>query len=238
MPRHFIAQMIDHTLLQANATERDIKNLCLEAERYQFAAVCTNSFWTGYASSLLRRASVKVASVIGFPLGCQSLGVKLAEAEHSLRAGAHELDLVLNIGSFLSGDESYVREELACFSEMRQKQSRALVVKVILETGYLNLVQLDRLVELVAGSKLDFVKTSTGFGPRGASIEDMKNLMASIQKYSRPSALHIKASGGIRSYREVSAFLEAGATRIGTSSGVAIMRELSEESHPSASSEL
>ena len=239
MARYFIAQLIDHTLLGANTTEADIKKLCIEAQRHQFAAVCTTSFWTSYSASLLKDSSVKVASVVGFPFGAQPIEVKLEEARHCIRYGAHELDVVLNIGSFLSGDESYVQQELAEIGRICRKQTPTVVVKAILETAYLSPEQIDRLVYLAAEAKTPFLKTSTGFGPRGASLEDMAHLQTAIAKYSTtPHDLQIKASGGIRTHAELTRFIEAGATRIGTSAGISIMQELAGQEPASLGGEL
>ena len=233
MARHFIAQMIDHTILHANATQKDIQQVCLEAKRYHFAAVCTHSFWTAHAASLLEDSPVRVAAVAGFPFGAQPFEVKLEEVGHCIRAGAHEVDVVLNVGSFLSGDESYIRQELAAITGLCRERSPVVSVKAILETAYLSPTQIDRMVYLAAEAGISFVKTSTGFAPRGASLEDIETMRTAIARHCKsPHALQIKASGGIRTLAEVTQFLEAGATRIGTSAGMSIMRELTAEETP------
>jgi deoxyribose-phosphate aldolase len=211
-----IASYIDHTLLRADATIEDIGRLCSEAREYAFCAVCVNGSWVADASRLLEGSSAKIAAVVGFPLGAMSSETKQHETEAVIAAGAHEIDVVLNIGRLKQGDDSYIRREL---SEI-VRASDGRTVKVILENCLLNREEKIRGCRLVMDSGARFVKTSTGFGSGGATVEDVALMRATVGP-----EFGVKASGGIRDAKTALAMIEAGATRIGTSAGVAILRD-------------
>ena len=203
-----ISRYIDHTNLKPYASKEDIIRLCDEAIQYNFYAVCVNPYRVKLAKDYLREkgADVRVASVIGFPLGATPTEVKVFEAKRALEDGADELDMVINIGALKDGDYEYVKNDIA------------EVVKVILETCYLTDEEKVKACELAKEAGADFVKTSTGFGTGGATVEDVRLM----RKVVGPE-MGVKASGGIRTYEQALAMIEAGATRIGTSSGVRIV---------------
>jgi deoxyribose-phosphate aldolase len=209
-----LAKFIDHTLLKADATAADIEKLCDEARRHQFYAVCVNGSRVELARSRLDNIDVKVASVVGFPLGAMETDVKRFETEAAVDAGAHEIDVVLNIARLKEKDDKYVLRELRDVVEAADER----VVKVIMETALLSRDEKVRACALILDSGAHFVKTSTGFSTGGATIEDVKLLRASVD----PS-FGVKASGGIRDRATALAMIEAGATRLGTSNGVAIV---------------
>jgi deoxyribose-phosphate aldolase len=214
-----LAAFIDHTLLKAEATARDIEKLCAEARENHFYSVCVNGSRVAQARHFLEGTEVRVAAVVGFPLGAQAADVKRFETEAAVDDDAQEIDVVLNIGRLKDGDDKYVLRELRDVAEAADERT----VKVILETGLLTREEKIRACELVLDSGAHFVKTSTGFGPGGATVEDVK-LMREIvgPKFG------VKASGGIRDTRTALAMIAAGATRLGTSAGVAIVKGLPE----------
>jgi len=211
-----IAALIDHTLLKPQATAADIRRLCQEARRYGFAAVCVNPYWVALAAEELAGSPVRVASVAGFPLGANSTAVKVAESEAAIAAGAHEMDMVLNIGELCAGSLDAVRTDIAAV--VAAAHARGALVKVILETALLNYQQKTAACELSKLAGADFVKTSTGFSTHGATVHDV----ALMRRVVGP-AMGVKASGGIRTLEDLEAMRTAGATRIGTSSGVQIV---------------
>ena len=211
-----IAKYIDHTLLKATATQDQVKNLCVEATRHNFYAVCVNGCYVEYVSELLRNSQVKVVAVVGFPLGATDTESKVFEAKKCIEHGADEIDMVLNIGLLKSGCYMKVAEEIRMMKEAIGDK----VLKVILETCYLTKEEIIVASQMVVSAKADFVKTSTGFGIEGAKFEDvilMKEVVGDLAE--------IKASGGIRDFERAAAFIDAGASRIGTSSGVLIVEE-------------
>ena len=221
-----LAARLDHTLLAAGATGAAIERLCDEARQHGFHAVCVNGVHVARCVARLRGSTVRVASVVGFPLGAGSLRARLAEADCALVDGAVELDLVLQIGALLAGDEGFVLEDLAAL--VRRARTSGALVKVILETGLLTPAQITRACQLAEEAGAAFVKTSTGFGPRGASLEDVQRMRAAVGE-----RLGIKASGGIRTHEFACQLLAAGATRLGTSASLAILRpSLSGERKP------
>ena len=215
-PHDSLASRIDHTLLRADATEPQIRRLCDEALEHGFAAVCVNSRWIGLVATLLRGSATAACSVVGFPLGAMLAPAKAVEAALAFEAGARELDMVLDLGAMLSGDDAAVRSDI----EGVVAAAPAARVKVILETGLLDAAGIQRACVLAAEAGAHFVKTSSGFGPRGASVEDVRLMRAAVG-----DALGVKASGGIRDRRSALALVEAGADRLGSSSGVAIVGE-------------
>ena len=207
-------QYIDHTLLKPTATEKDIKLLCKEAIQYNFYAVCVNSSFVALAVSELQNTSVKVAAVIGFPLGAMASEIKIAEAAYCLEQGADEIDMVMNLGWFKSGLYPKVEHEIKNIKSMMGKAT----LKVILETCYLSEEEIGQACNLCLNAGADFVKTSTGFGPEGATLSAVKRMKDSVGNKAK-----IKASGGIRDKATALAYIKAGASRIGTSSGVQMM---------------
>ena len=215
---HAIAGCIDHTLLKPEASQEQIVRLCEEAGSFGFAAVCVNPWWVGVAASLLRGTAVKVATTIGFPLGANHTTVKRFEAGEAIRMGAQELDMVMNIGALKSRERQSVQNDIAAVAEVAHA-GRA-ILKVILETPLLSLEEKILSCELSLAGKADFVKTATGFFG-GATVADVSLMRGVVGERAG-----IKASGGIRTAADAEAMIVAGANRLGTSSGVAIVREL------------
>jgi deoxyribose-phosphate aldolase len=215
-----LAGCIDHTLLRPAATGVDIDRLCDEAKSYGFAAVCVNPVWVERAVSRLGRSKVLVASVVGFPLGASRSEIKLAETQRALDDGAREIDMVINIGRLIEGDVGYVADEIQQLTGAAHRVGA--VTKVIIETALLTDDQKRIACELAVGAGADFVKTSTGFGGGGATVSDVA-LMRSVVGQT----IGVKASGGIRTAADALNLLRAGATRLGTSAGPAIVTELS-----------
>lgn len=222
-----VPSLIDHTLLKPEATEGDVRRVCEEAAHFGFAAVCVSPFWVRVAAEALRDASVRVCTVIGFPLGANRLEVKLAEARAALGEGATELDMVLNVGALRSGFLDSVREEIAALAGAAH--ASGAILKVILETCLLTREEKIMACRLAIEARADFVKTSTGFSTGGATVEDVRLLRETVG-----SGLGVKASGGVRTLAALQEMVRAGATRIGTSSGVGILREMGQTSHGQA----
>ena len=208
-----LAAAIDHTLLKPNATEAQIRILCAEALEHRFASVCVQPCWVELCAQLLKNSPVKVCTVIGFPLGVTLPDVKAFEARRCLAMGATELDMVINLGALKSGRLELVEADIAGVVDVAHPQGG--LVKVIIETGYLSDEEKVIACQLAKAAGADFVKTSTGFGPGGATVEDV-TLMRSVVG----PELGVKASGGVKTAAEAKAMLAAGATRIGTSAGV------------------
>jgi deoxyribose-phosphate aldolase len=213
-----IAAWIDHTLLKAEASATQVRDLCIEAIRYSFASVCVNPVYVPLAADLLSDSTVRVCTVVGFPLGATTSGVKLTEALHCLDLGARELDMVIHIGALKSGDYSRVLGEVQAIVEMAHW--RGALVKVIIENAVLSRREKIIACLLCKAAGADFVKTSTGFASSGATIEDVDLMRRVVGR-----EVGVKAAGGIRTYTDALALIEAGATRLGTSAGVRIMQE-------------
>ncbi|EMT50754.1 MULTISPECIES: deoxyribose-phosphate aldolase [Brevibacillus] len=205
---------IDHTLLKPDATAAMIDKLCAEAREHDFASVCVNPYWVKRSAELLAGTDVKVCTVIGFPLGANSTAAKAAETRDAIANGATEVDMVLNIGALKSGDLEAVKQDVAAVKEA----CGDVLLKVILETGLLTEEEKVTACKLCVEAGADYVKTSTGFGPGGATVEDI----ALMRKTVGPE-VGVKASGGVRDRAAALAMIEAGATRIGASSGIAIV---------------
>lgn len=212
-----LAQYIDHTLLKPTATEMDFRKLCEEIYTHNFYAACVPPHYVGFVKDILVYSQSKVCTVVGFPLGYQTTGTKLAEAEKALADGADELDMVMNINAFKSMAYLTVKQEIKELASLAH--SRDALLKVIIETAYLDNFDLSIACEICEEAGADFVKTSTGFAPKGANLEQVK-----LMRHSLPAHVKIKASGGIQTYAQAIAFIEAGAERLGTSSGVAILK--------------
>lgn len=214
MNKKEIAAAIDHTLLGAEVTEAEVKEKCNEAKEYGFASVCSNPDQVALMKKELDGSQVKVCTVIGFPLGVNSTAVKAAEARDAVAAGADELDMVIKVGALKEGDFDRVSRDIEAVVEAAAGKT----VKVIIETCYLTDEQKVKACQLAKKAGADFVKTSTGFGNGGAKVEDI-----ALMRKTVGDKMGVKASGGIHSLEEAQAMLEAGATRIGASSGVQII---------------
>jgi deoxyribose-phosphate aldolase len=213
-----INKYIDHTALKADTTYAQIEKLCAEAREYDFFSVCVNSYFVKKAVSLLNGSSVKVCTVVGFPLGASTMETKRFEAMRAVTEGAKEIDMVINVSAVKSQDWQYVLDDMSSLAKVTHQQGALL--KVILETCLLNEDEKRKACELAVKAGADFVKTSTGFSTGGATIEDVK-LMRSIV-----GNLGVKASGGIRDAETARKMIEAGATRLGTSASVEIVKNL------------
>lgn len=210
-----IAKMIDHTLLRANATLPEIETLCGEAREYGFFSVCVNPYWITTARKQLEGSDVKVCTVVGFPLGATMANAKADETRHAVEAGADEIDMVMNVGAALEGHWNFIEHEV---HEVVSSASGKLV-KVILETCLLNEEQIIEASKACKRGKADFVKTSTGFSTGGATVEAVRLMRETVG-----SEMGVKASGGIRDLAGAKAMVEAGANRLGCSSGVSIVK--------------
>ncbi|MGE5593306.1 MAG: deoxyribose-phosphate aldolase [Betaproteobacteria bacterium] len=211
-----LAAMIDHTLLKPEATKDQIVKLCEEAVEFGFASVCINPTYVSLAADLLKNTPVKVCTVVGFPLGASTPLVKAMEARDAIAAGAREIDMVINVGALKSGDDDLVGRDIRAVVEAAR--GRALV-KVILETALLTDDEKVKACLIAKAEGADFVKTSTGFGPGGATVEDVR-LMRKVVG----NEMGVKASGGIRNLESARKMIEAGASRIGASASVAIVK--------------
>lgn len=217
-----IAKMIDHTLLKADAQKDQIITICEEAKTYNFASVCVNPTWVKLASELLAGTEVKVCTVIGFPLGATTSTTKAFETEDAIKNGATEVDMVINIGALKDKNYDLVREDIKAVVEAAKGKA---LTKVIIETSLLNDEEKEIACKLAVEAGTDFVKTSTGFSTGGATVADI----ALMRKTVGPD-IGVKASGGVRSSEDTEKMVEAGATRIGASSGVAIVNGLTSNS--------
>ncbi|MCY9137095.1 deoxyribose-phosphate aldolase [Peribacillus frigoritolerans] len=217
-----VAGLIDHTLLKADATKGQIKVLCEEAREYNFASVCVNPTWVKYASELLEGSEVKVCTVIGFPLGATTPETKAFETKNAIANGAHEVDMVINIGALKDKDDELVERDIRAV--VAASTGKALS-KVIIETSLLTDEEKVRACELAVKAGTDYVKTSTGFSTGGATVEDI----ALMRKTVGPD-IGVKASGGVRNTSDAQNVIEAGATRIGASAGVSIVKGLTADS--------
>ena len=211
-----LARFIDHTLLKPDATAADIDKLCAEAREFEFAAVCVNPTWVRRCAQNLRGSKVRVASVVGFPFGATTPEVKALEARRAIRDGAREIDMVINIGALRSGDHDLVRRDIEKVSDACHEAGA--VSKVIIEAALLTDEEKVVASHLAKLAKADFVKTSTGFGPGGATVQDVLLMRETVGP-----KLGVKAAGGIRSADDVREMIAAGATRIGASASVQIV---------------
>ncbi len=208
---------IDHTTLKIDTKKTDIEKLCSEAEENKFYAVCVPPYFVRNASMLLKDSEVKIATVIGFPLGYSATPSKAAEIQKAIDDGADELDVVINISAVKSGDWNYVQNDIKTVALATQMKGK--VIKIILETGLLNKKEIKKLCEICTEVGVNYVKTSTGFNGEGATEEVVEYLRANL-----PSTIKIKASGGIRSAKKAIKMIEAGANRLGTSSSLNIVK--------------
>lgn len=216
-----LAAAIDHTLLKPEATETQIAALCDEARHYNFASVCVNPMHVAFAAKRLEGSSVKVCTVIGFPLGANTTAIKVAETELAIREGASEVDMVINIGALKAGNDALVRSDIAAVVAAARVMNTNVIVKVIIETSLLTDDEKIRVCKLVTDAGADFIKTSTGFSTGGATLADVKLMRANIG-----ANVKVKASGGVRDVAFALELLAAGAERLGTSSGATLVAGL------------
>lgn len=217
-----IAQMIDHTALKADTTKEQVLKLCEEAKQYQFASVCINPVWVETAAQALKGTDVKVCTVIGFPLGASTSATKAFETKDAIEKGATEVDMVLNIGALKDKNNELVEQDISAVVEAAKGKA---ITKVIIETSLLTDEEKVRACKLVVKAGADFVKTSTGFSTGGATVEDIQ-----LMRQTVGPNVGVKASGGVRNAGDAQALIEAGATRIGASSGIAIVEGTSSTS--------
>jgi len=211
-----IARLIDHTILRAEATRDEVRQVCDEARHYEFASVCVNAFWVPFVAAQLNGSPVLTCTVVGFPLGATSTESKVAETLIAVRAGAREVDMVLNIGALLGGEQSIVEADIAAVKQAAH--SGGAILKVIIETALLNDEQKVLACRLAQKAGADFVKTSTGFSKGGATAEDI-----ALMRRTVGLSMGVKASGGIRTLESLRAMVAAGASRVGASASVAIV---------------
>lgn len=216
-----INQYIEHTNLKPTVTQADIEKLCEEAIEHQFVGVCVPPYWVKKVKRDLSKTDISVVTVIGFPLGYNMSHVKVAEINRAIQDGADELDIVMNMTAFQSDAQGWAKIEVAQFAKIAHEANKP--IKMILETAYLTPEQIEVCCKFCMDAGADFVKTSTGFAPSGAKVEDIRLMHQTVAPH-----LGVKASGGIKTYQQALAMIEAGAERLGTSSGVAIMKEYHE----------
>lgn len=217
MKKDELAKYIDHTLLKADAGKKNIEKLCREALDYEFASVCINSCNVKLAADILKGSSVKVCTVIGFPLGACSINTKAFEAKDAINCGAQEVDMVINVGRLKDKDYDYVSQDIKAVVEAAKGKA---LTKVIIETCLLNDDEKIMACKLAKEAGADFVKTSTGFSTSGANTHDVK-----LMKETVGTLIGVKASGGIHSYKETIDMIQAGASRIGASASIAICKD-------------
>lgn len=215
-----INKYIDHTLLKPDATEKEIEKLCAEAREHDFKSVCVNPCHIVAAHKFLEGSDVLVCTVIGFPLGANTTEVKVLEAEDAIAEGADELDMVINVGALKDGEDALVGNEIKRIAEVSHASGR--ILKVIIETCLLTDEEKRRVCLLAKEAGADFVKTSTGFSKAGATVEDIKLMRETVG-----SEMGVKAAGGVRTAEDARAMIEAGATRLGASAGIAIVEGFS-----------
>lgn len=216
-------QYIDQTVLKADASIAAIEKIIEEAKHHKFKAICINPCHVKYCATKLKNTDVKVCTVIGFPLGANSINTKVFETQTAIADGAQEIDVVINIGALKDNNQFVVLEEL---KKIRQECTNGIILKVIIETALLTETEKILACKLVSESKADFIKTSTGFAEKGATVEDIKLLKKHISK-----DVAIKASGGVKTQEQAIALIKAGALRIGTSNGVAIVSNFEGQSN-------
>ena len=210
-----LARYIDHTLLKPEATEEQMKKLCEEASQHHFYSVCVNSSWAEYCARKLGGTGVKVCAVVGFPLGAMDSRAKAFEARTAIANGANEIDMVMNVGAMKAKNLKLVREDML---SVRRACRTGIILKVILETCMLTDEEKVLACQIAKDAELDFVKTSTGFNKAGATVADI-----ALMRRTVGPKMGVKAAGGVRSYEDAVAMIRAGATRLGTSSGVLLV---------------
>ncbi len=227
LTREQLAKTIDQTLLNPVATPKDIEKLCVNAKKQHFAAVVINPANIAQASKILAGTDVKICAVVGYPLGANTIETKIFESRDCIKKGAGELDVVINLGAVKSGNYEYIERELSVLvSVIRREQiaeyNRHINIKVIIETGILSKDEIKKVSSIIERSGADFIKTSTGFGVKGVELDDVRLIREVVTRN-----IGVKASGGIRTFEDAQALIDAGATRLGTSSGINIIKEYS-----------
>ena len=222
-----LAKTIDQTLLNPLATPKDIEQLCINAKKNHFAAVCINPTFIAQAKKILVDSDVKICSVVGYPLGANTIGTKVFEAKDNIKKGADELDMVINLGAMKSGNYEYIEREIKIIVNVIRREQIAeynkhINIKVIIETAVLTRDEIKKVCAIIERAGADFVKTSTGFGVKGVELDDVRLIREVVTRN-----IGVKASGGIKTFRGAQALIDAGATRLGTSSGINIIKEYS-----------
>lgn len=217
-----LAKYFDHTFLKAYATEEDLKQLCDQAKEMHTAMVAINPVWTAFCKEQLKDTDVHVGAAISFPLGQTNIQSKLDECQTAIDDGADEIDYVINIGRARMHDWDYIQKEMEAMVKLCKEQN--ILIKVIFENCYLEKEEIQKLAEIAAIVKPDYIKTSTGFGTGGATVEDVKLMVKTVD-----GKVKVKAAGGIRSWKTCKEMIEAGASRIGTSSSIQILEEFEKE---------
>lgn len=210
-----LKKYIDHTILKPDATEDEVKKICMEAIKYNFASVCVNSYYATFVNKKLKGTGIKTCVVVGFPLGASTKEVKAFETNQAIENGAEEVDMVINIGALKDKNYQVVKEDI--HAVINAAKGRA-IIKVIIETCLLTTGEKEAICEIAKGAKVDFVKTSTGFSKGGATESDV-----SLMKNIVGKNIGVKASGGVKDYKTAMMMIEAGANRIGTSNGISIV---------------
>jgi deoxyribose-phosphate aldolase len=216
--REELAKLIDSTLVKAVATKSEIEKLCQEAIQYGFRCTVVNPVYVKFAAKLLEDSDVKVCSTVGFPFGVSLSEIKALEAVKAVEDGAKELDMVINLSALKSGDYEFVKRDIAAVVDVK-RFSKEVIVKVIIETAYLTMEEKVIACKLAKEAGADFVKTSTGLFGEGATVEDVRLMRQTVGKN-----MGVKAAGGIRTYADAAAMIEAGANRLGTSTAAAIIK--------------
>lgn len=225
LTREQLAKTIDQTLLRPVATIQEVQSLCLTAKRNHFAAVVINPSYISIAKRILSGTDVKVCSVVGYPMGANTIETKVFEARDNVKKGADELDVVINFGMLKSGNFDYIEKEISVIiSVIRREQmaeyNKQINIKIVIEAGALEKEEIKKVCRLVEESGADFIKTSTGFGTRGAELDDVRLIREVVTRN-----IGVKAAGGIKTFKDAQALIDAGATRLGTSSGLNIIEE-------------
>jgi len=228
LTREQLAKTIDQTLLRPTATIREVQSLCVTAKKNHFAAVVVNPSYISLAKRLLEGSDVKVCSVVGYPMGANTIETKVFEAKDNIKKGADELDVVINFGMIKSGNIDYVEREIGIIvSVIRREQmaeyNKHINIKIVIEAGALVKEEIIKICKIVEESGSDFIKTATGFGTRGVELDDVRLIREEVTRN-----IGVKAAGGIRTFKDAQALVDAGATRLGTSSGLNIIEEYSE----------
>lgn len=211
-----LAKYLDHTNLQPNATKADIEKTCEEAKQYQTASVCVNGYWASFVTEQLAGTGIETCVVVGFPLGAMSTASKVAEAKKAIEDGADEIDMVINIGELLGNNDEAVQADIQAVADGVHQKGK--ILKVIIETSFLDADHIVKACQLAEKAKADFVKTSTGFSSAGAKTKDVRLMRETVGE-----RLGVKASGGIHSYEEAIAMIDAGASRLGVSATAKIL---------------
>jgi deoxyribose-phosphate aldolase len=225
LTREQLAKTIDQTLLRPVATVSDVQGLCISAKKNHFAAVVVNPSYVAVAKRILSGSDVKVCSVVGYPMGSNTIETKVFEARDNVKKGADELDVVINLGMIKSGNFSYIEKEIGVIvSVIRREQmaeyNKQINIKIVIEAGALEKKEIIEICKIVEVSGADFIKTATGFGNRGAELDDVRLIREIVTRN-----IGVKAAGGIKSFKDAQALIDAGATRLGTSSGLNIIDE-------------